>query len=103
MRVADRYIDKYGTVVNACQFDGSYECVMMISDFISNDEFAKMDYIHTMNCIKLVNGQGKHYRVYLGDYIVELVSPDRSRRYICADKQLFESTYTLLIPMEAQS
>lgn len=100
MGIADRFIDKYGTVVNACQFDGSYESVMRISDFISNDRFSKMDLILNENYIKLVNSEDKHFRAYVGDYVVQLICLDQSRRYICADKQLFESTYTLLIPAE---
>lgn len=100
MTLTNMYVDKFGTVVRACQFDGSYESVKHVSDFVSEDPLSRMDYIHKENCIKLVNGEDRHYRLYVGDYAVQLINIDNSRRIISCDKQLFDSTYTLLMPCE---
>lgn len=100
MTITNMYVDRFGTVVRACQFDGSYESVKQISDFVSEDLLSRMDYIHEENCIKLVNREDKHYRLYVGDYAVQLINIDNSRRIVACDKQLFESTYTLLMPCE---
>lgn len=99
-KICNRYVDKFGTVINACQFDGSYDSVQEIHNFISDDILTRMDYIHNEKCIKLVNNQDRKYRAYIGDYIVELINVDKSRRYVTCDKHLFESTYTLLMPYE---
>ncbi len=100
MTITNMYVDRFGTVVRACQFDGSYESVKQVSDFVSEDIMSKMDFIYTENCIKLVNDEDKHYRLYVGDYVVQLLNLDNSRRIVSCDKQLFESTYTLLMPCE---